>query len=248
MQKTPPTTSLSQSRCLSCIVAANHSILTNSAGQTQNKETAAVAKLQIFSIDSGPFTFSFDSFPSRNEFRDLVKEHISRNELSASAPPEPRTADPKVVEMRDARTRILESNKDLQKLHHALVLGKDASMSEEEFWLTRGHTIREYIMQKKQMGGVNSAMLSFKPTQMADGQKAKFRLEQEDIQKIMFLYPEVQDAYNESVTNANDNKETKDTKDAKDSKEKVLVWTALRLQSGGIQRVLGAILPRTSLL
>lgn len=84
------------------------------------------------------------------------------------------------------RFALLKQNKDLAMLHKDLVMGKH--VSEEEFWETRKHLLRNQAVMDHQQKGQSSAWLDLKP-ETGESNDVKYVMTPQVIHSVCQQYP-----------------------------------------------------------
>ncbi|KAK9767794.1 RNA polymerase II transcription factor B subunit 1 [Basidiobolus ranarum] len=115
---------------------------------------------------------------------------------SRSASPVRFSTKPFTREDIEIRKTLLARNRDLSSLHKELVLG--GHVTEEDFWETRQHLLRNQRVKLRQHKGQPSAWLELKPVQQ-EGNNIKYTLTPSIIQGIFLRYPPVKKAYDLNV-------------------------------------------------
>ncbi|ORZ26379.1 hypothetical protein BCR41DRAFT_384475 [Lobosporangium transversale] len=93
------------------------------------------------------------------------------------------------------RFELLKQNKDLANLHRELVMGKH--VSEEEFWESRKHLLRNKAVMDQQQKGQSSAWLDLKPE--TGESNAKYIMTPQVIHSVCQQYPSIKRAYDTYV-------------------------------------------------
>ncbi|KAG0337485.1 RNA polymerase II transcription factor B subunit 1 [Podila horticola] len=109
-----------------------------------------------------------------------------RRGLNAGGPPQ------------ELKTRfaLLKQNKELAGLHRDLVMGKH--VSEEEFWESRKHLLRNKIAMDGQQKGQSSAWLDLKP-ETGESNDVKYVMTPQVIHSVCQQYPSIKRAYDAYV-------------------------------------------------
>ncbi|KAI1316042.1 RNA polymerase II transcription factor B subunit 1 [Mortierella claussenii] len=94
------------------------------------------------------------------------------------------------------RLELLKQNKELANLHKELVLGKH--VSEEEFWETRKHLLRNKAAMDQQQKGQSSAWLDLKP-ETGESNDVKYVMTPQVIHSVCQQYPSIKRAYDTFV-------------------------------------------------
>ncbi|KAG0251889.1 RNA polymerase II transcription factor B subunit 1 [Mortierella polycephala] len=94
------------------------------------------------------------------------------------------------------RFELLKQNKDLAMLHKDLVMGKH--VSEEEFWESRKHLLRNKAAMDKQQKGQSSAWLDLKP-ETGESNDVKYVMTPQVIHSVCQQYPSIKRAYDAFV-------------------------------------------------
>ncbi|KAG0204205.1 RNA polymerase II transcription factor B subunit 1 [Mortierella sp. GBA30] len=171
---------------------------------------------------------SSNAVKERDEFKDAITAAISARQArttastpvagggspivsDASAPGTPRTPNQSrvgpagvkrglnsggtVAELR-IRVALLTQDKDLAMLHKDLVMGKH--VSEEEFWESRKHLLRNKAVMDQQLKGQSSAWLDLKP-ETGESNDVKYVMTPQVIHSIFQQYPAIKRKYDENV-------------------------------------------------
>ncbi|ORX90430.1 hypothetical protein K493DRAFT_339997 [Basidiobolus meristosporus CBS 931.73] len=117
---------------------------------------------------------------------------------SRSASPVRFSTKPFTKEDIEIRKTLLARNRDLSALHKELVL--EGHVTEDDFWETRQHLLRNQQVKLRQHKGQSSAWLELKPVQQ-EGNNIKYTLTPSIIQGIFLRYPPVKKAYDLNVPN-----------------------------------------------
>ncbi|KAF9181126.1 RNA polymerase II transcription factor B subunit 1 [Haplosporangium sp. Z 767] len=94
------------------------------------------------------------------------------------------------------RFGLLKQNKELAMLHKELVMGKH--VSEEEFWESRKHLLRNKAAMDKQQKGQSSAWLDLKP-ETGESNDVKYVMTPQVIHSVCQQYPSIKRAYDTFV-------------------------------------------------
>ncbi|KAF9571311.1 RNA polymerase II transcription factor B subunit 1 [Mortierella alpina] len=94
------------------------------------------------------------------------------------------------------RVALLTQDKDLATLHKDLVIGKH--VSEEEFWESRKHLLRNKTVMDQQQKGQSSAWLDLKP-ETGESNDVKYVMTPQVIHSIFQQYPAIKRKYDENV-------------------------------------------------
>ncbi|KAF9331364.1 RNA polymerase II transcription factor B subunit 1 [Podila minutissima] len=94
------------------------------------------------------------------------------------------------------RFALLKQNKELAGLHRDLVMGKH--VSEEEFWESRKHLLRNKIAMDGQQKGQSSAWLDLKP-ETGESNDVKYVMTPQVIHSVCQQYPSIKRAYDAYV-------------------------------------------------
>ncbi|KAK3815220.1 MAG: hypothetical protein J3Q66DRAFT_206247 [Benniella sp.] len=94
------------------------------------------------------------------------------------------------------RFELLKQNKELAMLHKELVMGKH--VSEEEFWESRKHLLRNKTAIDQQQKGQSSAWLDLKP-QTGESNDVKYIMTPQVIHSVCQQYPSIKRAYDAFV-------------------------------------------------
>ncbi|KAF9941206.1 RNA polymerase II transcription factor B subunit 1 [Mortierella alpina] len=94
------------------------------------------------------------------------------------------------------RVSLLTQDKDLATLHKDLVIGKH--VSEEEFWESRKHLLRNKTVMDQQQKGQSSAWLDLKP-ETGESNDVKYVMTPQVIHSIFQQYPAIKRKYDENV-------------------------------------------------
>ncbi|KAG0056139.1 RNA polymerase II transcription factor B subunit 1 [Gryganskiella cystojenkinii] len=94
------------------------------------------------------------------------------------------------------RFALLKQNKELAMLHKDLVMGKH--VSEEEFWETRKHLLRNKAVMDQQQKGQSSAWLDLKP-ETGESNDVKYVMTPQVIHSVCQQYPSIKRAYDAFV-------------------------------------------------
>ncbi|KAF9201138.1 RNA polymerase II transcription factor B subunit 1 [Haplosporangium sp. Z 27] len=111
---------------------------------------------------------------------------LARRGLNGAGPP---------VELK-ARFELLKQNKELATLHKELVMGKH--VSEEEFWESRKHLLRNKAAMDRQQKGQSSAWLDLKP-ETGESNDVKYVMTPQVIHSVCQQYPSIKRAYDSEV-------------------------------------------------
>ncbi|KAF9113582.1 RNA polymerase II transcription factor B subunit 1 [Mortierella sp. AM989] len=95
-----------------------------------------------------------------------------------------------------ARFELLKQNKELAMLHKELVMGKH--VSEEEFWESRKHLLRNKAVMDQQQKGQSSAWLDLKP-ESGESNDVKYVMTPQVIHSVCQQYPSIKRAYDTFV-------------------------------------------------
>ncbi|KAG0255341.1 RNA polymerase II transcription factor B subunit 1 [Actinomortierella ambigua] len=90
------------------------------------------------------------------------------------------------------RLQLLSQNKDLAALHTELVIGRH--VTEEEFWETRQHLLRNQASIEQQQKGQSSAWLDLKP-ETGESNDVKYVMTPQVIHSVCQQYPSIKRAY-----------------------------------------------------
>ncbi|KAF9437144.1 RNA polymerase II transcription factor B subunit 1 [Entomortierella beljakovae] len=91
-----------------------------------------------------------------------------------------------------ARFELLKQNKEMATLHKELVMGKH--VSEEEFWESRKHLLRNKAAIDQQQKGQSSAWLDLKP-ETGESNDVKYVMTPQVIHSVCQQYPSIKRAY-----------------------------------------------------
>ncbi|KAG0326059.1 RNA polymerase II transcription factor B subunit 1 [Dissophora globulifera] len=94
------------------------------------------------------------------------------------------------------RFELLKQNKELATLHKELVMGKH--VSEEEFWESRKHLLRNKAAIDQQQKGQSSAWLDLKP-ETGESNDVKYVMTPQVIHSVCQQYPSIKRAYDTFV-------------------------------------------------
>ncbi|KAF9586571.1 RNA polymerase II transcription factor B subunit 1 [Lunasporangiospora selenospora] len=94
------------------------------------------------------------------------------------------------------RFELLKQNKELAALHKDLVMGKH--VTEEEFWETRKHLLRNKTVMDQQQKGQSSAWLDLKP-ETGESNDVKYVMTPQVIHSVCQQYPSIKRAYDTYV-------------------------------------------------
>ncbi|KAF8926935.1 RNA polymerase II transcription factor B subunit 1 [Dissophora ornata] len=94
------------------------------------------------------------------------------------------------------RFELLKQNKELALLHKELVMGKH--VSEEEFWESRKHLLRNKAAMDQQQKGQSSAWLDLKP-ETGESNDVKYVMTPQVIHSVCQQYPSIKRAYDTFV-------------------------------------------------
>ncbi|KAG0367617.1 RNA polymerase II transcription factor B subunit 1 [Gamsiella multidivaricata] len=95
-----------------------------------------------------------------------------------------------------ARFELLKQNKELAMLHKELVMGKH--VTEEEFWESRKHLLRNKTAMDQQQKGQSSAWLDLKP-ETGESNDVKYVMTPQVIHSVCQQYPSIKRAYDNFV-------------------------------------------------
>ncbi|KAG0010230.1 RNA polymerase II transcription factor B subunit 1 [Entomortierella chlamydospora] len=95
-----------------------------------------------------------------------------------------------------AKFELLKQNKELVTLHKELVMGKH--VSEEEFWESRKHLLRNKVAMDQQQKGQSSAWLDLKP-ETGESNDVKYVMTPQVIHSVCQQYPSIKRAYDTCV-------------------------------------------------
>ncbi|KAF9975009.1 RNA polymerase II transcription factor B subunit 1 [Actinomortierella ambigua] len=90
------------------------------------------------------------------------------------------------------RLQLLSQNKELAALHTELVIGRH--VTEEEFWETRQHLLRNQAVIEQQQKGQSSAWLDLKP-ETGESNDVKYVMTPQVIHSVCQQYPSIKRAY-----------------------------------------------------
>ncbi|RCV30013.1 hypothetical protein SETIT_6G060100v2 [Setaria italica] len=161
-----------------------------------SKQARSLLKLCRDPGEGGDYMFEFDNVADRDQCRDFIARVLGQHQ--GTIPPRPNVPPESVASTGleqlsaaevERRMKLLQENRELQKLHRKFVLGK--ILQESEFWATR----KEANKASKQRPGFKSAMLDLRPS--ADGQtnRVTFSVNKEIIHQIFVEKPAVHRAF-----------------------------------------------------
>ncbi|TKW08932.1 hypothetical protein SEVIR_6G057700v4 [Setaria viridis] len=166
-----------------------------------SKQARSLLKLCRDPGEGGDYMFEFDNVADRDQCRDFIARVLGQHQ--GTIPPRPNVPPESVASTGleqlsaaevERRMKLLQENRELQKLHRKFVLGK--ILQESEFWATRKNLIDEEANKaSKQRPGFKSAMLDLRPS--ADGQtnRVTFSVNKEIIHQIFVEKPAVHRAF-----------------------------------------------------
>ncbi|KAF9956954.1 RNA polymerase II transcription factor B subunit 1 [Mortierella alpina] len=123
------------------------------------------------------------------------KNSINPSRAGPSGVKRPLNGGAAAAELR-VRVSLLTQDKDLATLHKDLVMGKH--VSEEEFWESRKHLLRNKTVMDQQQKGQSSAWLDLKP-ETGESNDVKYVMTPQVIHSIFQQYPAIKRKYDENV-------------------------------------------------
>ncbi|KAI8353740.1 hypothetical protein B0O80DRAFT_62165 [Mortierella sp. GBAus27b] len=164
-------------------ILAERQLRANAAGGAGASGSSPAGSPSVSDISSAPGT---PKTPSQSKMGSGGSSSSVRRGIAGAGPS---------AELK-ARFELLKQNKELAMLHKEMVMGKH--VSEEEFWETRKHLLRNKSAMDQQQKGQSSAWLDLKP-ETGESNDVKYVMTPQVIHSVCQQYPSIKRAYDAFV-------------------------------------------------